>query len=65
MGMGFVQSWKTLTVCRALLGVFEAGCKSFDLVRRVSCQNGLTLAIKSIPRRHVHHWLLVSPVRDC
>ena len=25
LGMGFVQSWTTLTVCRALLGVFEAG----------------------------------------
>ena len=27
LGMGFVQSWVTLTVCRALLGVFEAGRK--------------------------------------
>lgn len=25
LGMGFVDSWVTLTVCRALLGVFEAG----------------------------------------
>jgi MFS family permease len=25
LGMGFVDQWTTLTVCRALLGVFEAG----------------------------------------
>ncbi|KAJ5960049.1 uncharacterized protein N7479_007199 [Penicillium vulpinum] len=25
LGMGFVRSWTTLTVCRALLGIFEAG----------------------------------------
>ncbi|KAI8942847.1 hypothetical protein NX059_000887 [Plenodomus lindquistii] len=27
LGMGFVHDWKILTVLRALLGVFEAGCK--------------------------------------
>lgn len=26
LGMGFVKDWKVLTVLRALLGVFEAGC---------------------------------------
>lgn len=25
LAMGFVHSWITLTVCRALLGIFEAG----------------------------------------
>ncbi|OGM41170.1 pantothenate transporter [Aspergillus bombycis] len=25
LGMGFVHSWQSLTVCRALLGIFEAG----------------------------------------
>lgn len=25
IGQGFVKSWQTLTVCRALLGFFEAG----------------------------------------
>ena len=25
VGQGFVRSWQTLTVCRALLGFFEAG----------------------------------------
>jgi len=28
LGMGFVHSWVTLTVCRVLLGIFEAGRKS-------------------------------------
>ncbi len=27
LGMGFVHSWETLTICRALLGIFEAGCE--------------------------------------
>lgn len=27
LGMGFVDSWVTLTICRALLGIFEAGGK--------------------------------------
>lgn len=27
LGMGFVHTWESLTVCRALLGVFEAGRK--------------------------------------
>jgi MFS family permease len=26
LGMGFIHSWKMLTLLRALLGVFEAGC---------------------------------------
>lgn len=26
LGMGFVHDWKLLTVLRALLGIFEAGC---------------------------------------
>jgi len=25
LGMGFVKTWRTLTILRALLGVFEAG----------------------------------------
>lgn len=25
VGMGFVQSWEGLVICRALLGVFESG----------------------------------------
>lgn len=25
IGMGFVHSWKTLALCRALIGAFEAG----------------------------------------
>ncbi|KIW14984.1 hypothetical protein PV08_07771 [Exophiala spinifera] len=45
---GFVQSWKTLTVCRALLGIFEAGLfpgavyiigswyRQYETARRVS-----------------------------
>ncbi|KIV90927.1 hypothetical protein PV10_05528 [Exophiala mesophila] len=48
LGMGFVHSWETLTVCRALLGIFEAGLlpgaifiigswyKQFETARRVS-----------------------------
>jgi hypothetical protein len=28
IGMGFVHDWKVLTVCRTILGLFEAG-KSF------------------------------------
>lgn len=27
LGMGFVQDWRILTVLRAFLGAFEAGCK--------------------------------------
>jgi MFS family permease len=27
LGMGFVHDWKILTALRALLGIFEAGCK--------------------------------------
>ncbi|KIW71551.1 hypothetical protein PV04_03705 [Phialophora macrospora] len=48
LGMGFVHSWETLTVCRALLGIFEAGLfpgaiyiigswyRQFETARRVS-----------------------------
>ncbi|EON68750.1 hypothetical protein W97_08008 [Coniosporium apollinis CBS 100218] len=48
LGMGFVHSWKTLTVLRALLGVFEAGLfpgavyiigswyRQYETARRVS-----------------------------
>lgn len=32
LGMGFVKDWKMLTLCRALLGVFEAGCKCIGSV---------------------------------
>lgn len=27
LGMGFVKDWKILTILRAFLGIFEAGCK--------------------------------------
>ncbi|ETI23078.1 hypothetical protein G647_04874 [Cladophialophora carrionii CBS 160.54] len=48
LGMGFVHSWEALTVCRALLGIFEAGLfpggvfiigswyRQFETARRVS-----------------------------
>ncbi|KAJ9603253.1 hypothetical protein H2200_012031 [Cladophialophora chaetospira] len=48
LGMGFVHSWETLTVCRALLGIFEAGLfpgavyiigswyRQYETARRVS-----------------------------
>lgn len=29
LAMGFVKDWISLTVCRALLGIFEAGCECF------------------------------------
>ncbi|KAL2429095.1 MFS transporter prlL [Exophiala dermatitidis] len=48
LGMGFVKTWTSLTVCRALLGVFEAGLfpgsvfiigswyKQYETARRIS-----------------------------
>lgn len=33
LAMGFIHSWVSLTVLRAILGVFEAG-RMYDILRR-------------------------------
>jgi hypothetical protein len=58
--MGFIHNWKVLTVLRALLGVFEAGCKCFA----GPAADELELIHFSIPWGCVHYWVVVSPVRD-
>lgn len=62
LGMGFVHNWEALTVCRALLGVFEAGRKHFSSL--FCCYMSRCADIPSLPRRYLHYWFLVQTVRD-
>ena len=32
LGMGFVHNWQVLTILRALLGLFEAGCMCSHMI---------------------------------
>jgi hypothetical protein len=61
LGMGFVHSWEVLAVLRALLGIFEAGCRFYLFPWSVKVS---MLTCRSVPWCCLHYRIVVSTVRD-